>query len=136
MRPLNGTASSTKPTLAPHFRFLASGLQSNEKNTPLPFVTPVPISWLQNPIRLIIRGVNETHYTLSAASSVRPNEIQLIGQVPATIVSDGAGLFTGSLVGVYATNNGGSGATPSYISRWRYRGIGQAIVKGQYEMAL
>ncbi|KAE8390151.1 hypothetical protein BDV23DRAFT_183843 [Aspergillus alliaceus] len=79
----------------------------------------------------------DVNFTPKARNEERPaHEIQLIGQAPATIVSDGAGLFTGSLVGVYATNNGGSGATPSYISRWRYRGIGQAIAKGQYEIAL
>ncbi|KAE8369383.1 glycosyl hydrolase [Aspergillus caelatus] len=136
MLPANDTSNSTKRVLAPHFRFLVSGLESNEKKIPPPYITPVPTSWLHEPIRLMIRASNETHYTLSAASTTRPNEIQMIGQAPATIVSGGAGPFTGSLVGVYATNNGGTGTTPSYISRWRYQGIGQAITKGQYEMTL
>jgi hypothetical protein len=34
---------------------------------------------------------------------------------------------SGSLVGVYATSNGGKGATESYISRWRYEGLAQEV---------
>lgn len=37
----------------------------------------------------------------------------------------------GSLVGVYATSNGGAGSTPAYISRWRYEGRGQMIDFGR-----
>ena len=34
---------------------------------------------------------------------------------------------SGTLVGVYATSNGGSGTTDAYISNWRYEGQGQKI---------
>jgi hypothetical protein len=35
--------------------------------------------------------------------------------------------MAGSLVGAYATANNGTGTTPAYFSRWRYRGIAQEI---------
>lgn len=38
--------------------------------------------------------------------------------------------FIGTLVGAYATSNGGAGKTESYISRWRYQGKGQDIGNG------
>jgi hypothetical protein len=34
---------------------------------------------------------------------------------------------SGSLLGVYATSNGGKGASESYISRWRYEGLAQEV---------
>ncbi|KAJ6099291.1 hypothetical protein N7467_000826 [Penicillium canescens] len=129
MLPAN-SANKTDSTLKPHFRFLVSGLVSNEKDIPSPFVTSVPSSWSQDPIRLIIRAENETHYSFFAASSSRPWDLLRLGQAPATIVSGGVGPFTGSLVGVYATTNNGKGSTKSYISRWRYFGLAQEIGNG------
>ncbi|OJJ88981.1 uncharacterized protein ASPGLDRAFT_62591 [Aspergillus glaucus CBS 516.65] len=59
MLPVNAT-NRTGSSLTLHFRFLVSGLISNEKDIPTPFVTFVPHSWLQAPIRLMIRVENET----------------------------------------------------------------------------
>ncbi|CAI7583043.1 unnamed protein product [Penicillium viridicatum] len=126
MLPENGTNGTHSP-LALHFRFLASGIQSNAKKVPIPSVTPVPKSWLHHPIRLMIRSESETHYAFFAAPVSRPWDALRLGQAPATIVSGGVGPFTGSLVGVYATNNNGKGLTKSYISRWRYTGLAQEI---------
>jgi hypothetical protein len=94
MLPANST-NKTDSTLKPHFRFLVSGLVSNEKDIPSPFVTSVPSPWSQDPIRLIIRAENETHYSFFAASSSRPWDLLRLGQAPATIVSGGVGPFTG-----------------------------------------
>jgi hypothetical protein len=33
----------------------------------------------------------------------------------------------GTIMGVYATNNGGQGETPAYFSRWRYHQVAQKI---------
>ena len=41
-------------------------------------------------------------------------------------------LCLGTLVGTYATSNGGSGTTEAYVSRWRYRGEGQKISEGEF----
>ncbi|KAI9793413.1 MAG: hypothetical protein M1816_000305 [Peltula sp. TS41687] len=128
MLPMSNTTNSTASTLAPYLRFIVSGLGGLETNIPPPLVTPVPASWLADPVRLYIRAENETYYTFSAASSSKPYETIYMGTAPATIVSGGTGDFTGSLVGAYATSNGGNGTTPAYISRWRYRGIAQRVV--------
>ncbi|KAJ9653883.1 hypothetical protein H2198_006992 [Neophaeococcomyces mojaviensis] len=133
MLPISTTTNlTTNPTLAPHLRFVVSGLGGLEKNIPKPFVTPVPDSWLKDPIRLFVRAENETHYTFTAASSSSPYEIIPMGIAPATIVSGGTGDFTGSLVGAYATTNGRNGSSPAYISRWRYQGLAQAVGNQEY----
>ncbi|KAL6236936.1 hypothetical protein BDW75DRAFT_229056 [Aspergillus navahoensis] len=77
-------------------------------------------------VRLRIQAVNDTHYILSA---VLPGlgRFDFSQHAEAVLVSGGTGRFTGVLLGVYATSNGGSGSTPSYISRWRYEGHGQNI---------
>lgn len=85
--------------------------------------------WLSAPIRLQIDAINETHYALSATSSLELGESEIMGEAPATILSGGDGRFTGTLVGAYATSNGGTGATEAYIGRWRYQGKGQDIGK-------
>ena len=49
----------------------------------------------------------------------------------ALLLNEGCNFCTddllGTLVGVYATSNGGNGTTESYFSRWRYMGRGQDI---------
>ncbi|KAK4044115.1 xylosidase : arabinofuranosidase [Parachaetomium inaequale] len=127
----NSTTNST--SLAPHFRFLASGLGSDEKHVPAPSVTPVPPSWLGRPIRLSIHAENATHYTFYAsATGCQSGEPRALGRAPATIVSGGMGPFTGALLGVYATSNGGAGSTPAYVSRWRYQNVAQEVVRGEF----
>lgn len=97
MLPRNDTNGTHSP-LALHFRFLASGIQSNAKKVPAPFVVPVPTSWLHHPIRLMIRAESETHYSFFAAASSRPWDYLRLGKAPATIVSGGAGPFTGMYI--------------------------------------
>ncbi|KAH9207663.1 glycosyl hydrolase [Leptodontidium sp. 2 PMI_412] len=38
----------------------------------------------------------------------------------------------GTLVGVYATSNGGKGTTPAYFGRWRYAPAAQEIEEGEF----
>ncbi|ELR07415.1 hypothetical protein VC83_07528 [Pseudogymnoascus destructans] len=94
-------------------------------------VRPLPRGWEGAPIRLGVKAVNETHYEFFAASVRKPREVEVMGTAPATILSGGDGPFTGTLVGAYATSNGGAGKTESYVSRWRYQGKGQDIGNGE-----
>ncbi|KAH6974766.1 hypothetical protein EDB80DRAFT_830578 [Ilyonectria destructans] len=66
------TNATTNSALVPHFRFIVSGLGSEEKNIPAPGVKPVPKAWLRDPIRLSIRAENATRYRFYAASSSQP----------------------------------------------------------------
>jgi hypothetical protein len=150
---LSKNATSCRPSLAPHFQFLVSALGSDVKqNFSQPIIKPVPRSWLDEPIRLIVRAENPENYTFYASPSSRPWILQRLGEAPAAIISGGVGPFTGTfwfvvslilicnailtlprsgtLVGVYATSNGGKGATESYISRWRYEGLAQEVDNG------
>ncbi|KAF4534282.1 Xylosidase : arabinofuranosidase [Lasiodiplodia theobromae] len=120
-------ASDESAGLAPHLRFRVNGTGNNEGPAPETVVEPVPEAWLGGPVRLYVQALNDTHYTFSAGPSDEAEEAKTISHAPATIVSGGSGPFTGTLVGVYATSNGGDGKTPAYISRWRYEGKGQKI---------
>ncbi|KAL1637616.1 hypothetical protein SLS58_009289 [Diplodia intermedia] len=123
-------ASGNRSTkLAPHLRFRVSGTGNNEGPAPETVVEPVPEAWLGagRSVRLRVRALDDTHYTFSAGPSDGVGEERIVSQAPATILSGGTGPFTGTLVGVYATSNGGDGKTPAYISRWRYEGKGQKI---------
>ncbi|KAH7378084.1 glycosyl hydrolase [Cadophora sp. MPI-SDFR-AT-0126] len=133
MLPTNATGNSTLRTaLAPHFRFMVSGLGGLVKEIPPPVTMPIPECWLQAPVRLSICAENDTHYTFYASSSSSPWNTLMVGRAPGSILSGGMGDFTGSLVGVYATSNCGNGSIPAYVSRWRYQGIAQEVDFGQF----
>ena len=92
----SNTVSVRPNQLAPHLRFRITALTGNFNMTlPPPVVKPIPEDWLGAPIRLQIDAINETHYALSAASSKDPQQSQLMGVAPATILSGGDGQFTG-----------------------------------------
>ena len=52
------------------------------------------------------------------------SQVVTIGYGPAADVSFG---FTGTLVGVYCTTNGGNGSAEAYVSDWVYTPQGQYI---------
>ncbi|KAF2182965.1 glycoside hydrolase family 43 protein [Zopfia rhizophila CBS 207.26] len=120
-------SSNNSLKLEPKLRFRTTGAGTTVGSLPQPVVKSIPEPWLKHPITLQIQAKNDTHYTFSVASIRDRGTTHVIGVAPATIVSGGTGPFTGSLVGVYATSNNGSGTTESYISRWRYTGDGQKI---------
>ncbi|KAL4886901.1 glycosyl hydrolase [Aspergillus karnatakaensis] len=92
-------------------------------------VRDIPKLWRLCPsIRLSIRAEDPDGYTFVASSSCGIGDIRM-GSVSSDIVSGG---FLGSLVGIYATNNNGTGETPSYWSRWRYRPVSQEIDEGEF----
>ncbi|KAH8590359.1 hypothetical protein B0O99DRAFT_691583 [Bisporella sp. PMI_857] len=55
-----------------------------------------------------------------------------MGTASSEIVSGGSGPFTGTLVGIYATSNGGQGREPAYFRRWKYQNIAQEIEEDTY----
>ncbi|PNS15955.1 hypothetical protein CAC42_4356 [Sphaceloma murrayae] len=89
-------------------------------------IAPLPRGCENGKMVLTVRAKNDTSYTFSVSAKGRREEV-VIGSAPATITSGGTGPFTGTLVGAYASSNGGGGTTPAYISRWRYRGDAQKI---------
>ncbi|PSN69830.1 hypothetical protein BS50DRAFT_674345 [Corynespora cassiicola Philippines] len=112
------------------FRVEASG----KPNTTIPEekVVPVPKNWGAGPIRLSVTAKKDATYLFSAASAFRPRQSVELGTASAEIVSGGSGPFMGTLVGAYATTNGGSGSTPAYFSRWRYVNVAQEIAEGTF----
>ncbi|THY50312.1 xylosidase : arabinofuranosidase [Aureobasidium pullulans] len=96
--------------------------------TPKDTIVAVPQKWNKQVLTLQIQAYNTTHFCFSAGP--RAGQMQQIATVPATLVSNG---FTGSFVGVYATNNGNTKSNaPSYISNWVYQGQGQYIGNGEF----
>jgi beta-xylosidase len=106
---------------------------------------PLPVTWQTSPtdaVRFAISTVNVTHYRFAAAPTNNLNELVVMGDVPASLVSSTWGEQAGSgaavTVGVYATGNGerdgredGSDDN-AYFSRWRYEGRGQEVDFGVF----
>ncbi|GAB1213485.1 hypothetical protein ATERTT37_002635 [Aspergillus terreus] len=111
------------------FRFRVEG-RGNFEGTVVPAVVTVPKAWRGKPVRLEIQAVSDTEYVFSAALAHKPQQKKVIARASSLLVSGNTGKFTGTLVGVYATSNGGPGSTEAYISRWRYDGQGQMIDEG------
>lgn len=89
-----------------------------------------------------IKAFNLTHYSFAAGPADAYSQMQTFGYGLAADVSYGfTGAFVfftrstrrrakpsiliGTLVGIYATGNGGEGTTPAYFSEWTYIGQGQ-----------
>lgn len=68
-----------------------------------------------------IQAVNETHFSF-AAGRADGDEVTVFAYAPGDVVSWG---FTGTLLGVYATSNGGNGTSIAYVKNWTYKGEGQ-----------
>jgi len=93
--------------------------------TPPTVVTPLPVTWANQTLHMEIKAFNLTHYSFSAGPVGAMSEMRQFGLAPGAIVSWG---FTGTLVGVYATTNGGAQVgTPAYFGEWMYHGQGQYI---------
>ncbi|KAL3494449.1 glycosyl hydrolase [Aspergillus germanicus] len=127
-------SSSSKPALEPHIRFQTTHLDdlntaaTQNVSVPETVVRALPCSRGEEiKARLQIHAVDDTHYTLSATLLHSGKKFEFERKVETVLVSGGTGRFTGVLLGAYATSNGGEGETPAYLSRWRYRGLGQKI---------
>ncbi|KAH8587255.1 xylosidase : arabinofuranosidase [Bisporella sp. PMI_857] len=120
---------SSSGAFSPFFRFRITSVG----NDILPSVTetPIPSRWIGRKLRLEIQALNLTHYTFGAALAGHKTKVTL-GEAPVTVVSGGTGLYTGAILGTYATRNGGTGTAAAYISRWRYKGVAQYIGNGEY----
>lgn len=125
-------AANGSGALVPSIRFRVEG-SGNADVVPEEVVLAVPQRWRGQgkAVRLEIRAVDETLYAFSAGPADGSEPVRVISYAPATLLSGDTGRFTGTLVGAYATSNGGEGATPAYIGRWRYTGLGQAIGNGE-----
>ncbi|KAL2114482.1 hypothetical protein VUR80DRAFT_5967 [Thermomyces stellatus] len=99
--------------LVPYFRFRAESYVP----VPEPLVVPVPEEWAGETLRLEISGKNYTHYSFSAGPAARRHEARTFMEASNEALSWG---FTGVILGVYATSNGGEGSAPAYISEWKY----------------
>ncbi|KAJ2931101.1 hypothetical protein H1R20_g5997, partial [Candolleomyces eurysporus] len=112
--------------LVPHFRYRGASYIP----MPEPIVTPVPAEWnlssddlkAKLKLRLEIKASNMTHYAFSAG----PVGAESLTKTIAVISNEGVSWgFTGVLLGVYSTSNGGEGNAEAYVSRWRYLPQGQ-----------
>lgn len=84
----------------------------------------VPSNWTM-PLYMEIKAFNLTHYAFSAAPKDHRSQIRQVAVVAASLVSYG---FTGSLVGAYATTNGGEQVgTKAFVGAWKYVSQGQFL---------
>ncbi|KAM7188616.1 Non-reducing end alpha-L-arabinofuranosidase BoGH43B [Naviculisporaceae sp. PSN 640] len=114
-------ATGNTDTLVPHVRFRGISYVP----VPEPVVLPLPDSWSVDSkmkLSLEIKASNMTHYAFSVGQASRASSMQTIMVVSNAPVSWG---FTGTILGVYCTSNGGEGTAPAYFSNWRYIPQGQ-----------
>ncbi|KAM0323262.1 hypothetical protein ACHAQA_008853 [Verticillium albo-atrum] len=95
-------------------------------------IREIPCSWRGKKIRLRAEAQNWTTFEFSAEPVGAAEERVQFDKVDAIIVTGASGMFVGTLLGAYATKNGGEGSEPAYVSRWRYNGIAQALSPDEY----
>ncbi|KAL4804418.1 glycosyl hydrolase [Aspergillus unguis] len=95
-------------------------------NATQPVTVPLPPDWQGKRITLRVEG-DETSYHFYAALSSSPQRTQSLGTVSAEVVSGGTGPFTGTLLGAFATTNGGPSTFESRVSGWNYIPISQRV---------
>ncbi|KAF9041681.1 glycoside hydrolase family 43 protein [Panaeolus papilionaceus] len=105
------SARSPPAPLVPHFRF--RGISSVPVHADI--VYSIPHSWINKKMTMGVEARNYTHYTFVAGPA--GGRLSEIAVVPNDAVSWG---FTGTILGVYCTSNGGKGTTPAYVSNWQY----------------
>ncbi|KAH8196961.1 hypothetical protein TruAng_008888 [Truncatella angustata] len=131
----NSTSScSGKAKIVKYLQFRAEAYwvsTSFDTTVPETFRLLLPESW--DRVRLTITTVNDTYYEFTASSSTSPVDSVKLGTGPAAMLSGGGGMYTGTLLGVFATTNGGaSSGAPAYFSNWSYTPIAQEVDKGLY----
>lgn len=89
-----------------------------------PITTPLPSNWTGMPLRMEIKAFNLTHLSFSAGPASAMSKMQTIAYGAGSLVSYG---FTGTILGVYATSNGGEATDYAYVSKWTYQGQGQFL---------
>lgn len=132
----NGTTEYRSNNVYLRFRGITSG-DAAVAHLPAALSIPIPASWhiagtgstfrndaapLQ--VTLQIQAANATHYSFSAWPTRAESEMRTVAWANNDAVSWG---FTGALLGVYCTSNGGdaSKAAPLYVHRWQYTPLGQ-----------
>lgn len=123
--------SNSSDEAKPHIRF--RGISTTTYRLPERFkyvdeAFPLPESLLGQKVRLQVEAVNTTHYAFSAGlgGCEEETEMTVYGYTRGNYLIP---YYSGVVVGAYATSNGrfGEGAFSTYISRWRYTGLGQVI---------
>ncbi|KAK3897825.1 concanavalin A-like lectin/glucanase domain-containing protein, partial [Staphylotrichum tortipilum] len=112
------TEGGKEGELVPHVRF------RGESYVPVPKAVAyaLPKGWIGGKLVLEVRAGNASHYVFGVGPEGRRSERREVMVVGNEGVSWG---FTGTLLGIYATTNGGNGSTPAYFSDWRYTPIEQ-----------
>ncbi|KAH7111199.1 glycosyl hydrolase [Dactylonectria macrodidyma] len=114
--------------VSPHLQLRTEVVGKPGAKAPKTAVIPVPKHWRNEPIRLTVTGDEKRFYFLASRGSDKHfYDSKHMGSVSAAVVSGGSGPFTGTLLGAYATTNGGSSTFKSHISRWTYTPISQKV---------
>ncbi|KAK9773749.1 putative Arabinofuranosidase [Seiridium cardinale] len=108
-------SSNSSSISSPRFRAETSG----ERNYTAPEETVLPIShsWSNKPVRLAVSAKGDSLYTFTASLASRGREVKSLGSASAETVSGGSGPFTGTVIGIDATRNNGTGMAPAYFNR-------------------
>ncbi|KAK7229807.1 hypothetical protein V2G26_001977 [Clonostachys chloroleuca] len=126
------TRSCSTGELEKKFRFRPEALGKPGVEVPPTRTITVPQAWAEKHIRFTITLDESQTYNFTVAPVDKPDDEIWMGSANADIVSGGSGPFHGTLLGVFATSNGGTGKTAAYFSRWRYHPLKQEIESGVF----
>ncbi|KAI8674682.1 GH43-C2 domain-containing protein [Fusarium keratoplasticum] len=116
-------ARSEHSVLRPHLRFRQTGSCSDDDLTPIPDSS-------SGRIKLSIKTENALEYAFSVIildENSQDRGFYMSRTAPTSTTSGGAGRWGGSLLGVYATTNGGLDKSEVHVSCWMYENLGQMI---------
>lgn len=123
--------------VAKYLRFSAESYDASSTLTapiPGPVTKALPAAW-SGGVRFTIKAANDTHYDFIASSASDDNEQDAVKLAtgPAALLSGGGGMYTGAILGVFATTNGGaSTGSPAYFGNWNYTGVAQEVEKDMF----
>ncbi|KAL4789640.1 glycosyl hydrolase [Aspergillus venezuelensis] len=89
-----------------------------------------PSDWQNGTVSLAVEAVDDETYAFSASLAGDEGSIINLGTVDARVLSGDTGRFTGTLVGIYASQRGRKVVKEeglAYFSNWVYKGFGQKV---------
>ncbi|KAJ3536506.1 hypothetical protein NM208_g5690 [Fusarium decemcellulare] len=103
-----------------HFRFHGRARAGTVQTTEV----EIPHEWRSQTLKLEIKAFNTTHYAFSAGPTAHASQLRTVTYAPARLITP---IFSGALVGIYATTNGQPNRPAPHVCvrSWTYNGDGQ-----------
>lgn len=112
------SSNCSRDAIVPHLRF--EGItESAEHEDPDTVAVEVPSEWLYQRMMLEIKAFNASHYSFSAGPAKHQSLMRTVAYAPAQLLQP---IFTGALLGVYASMNESLGGQHACLTSRNYQG--------------